>query len=74
MNQELLMTKFIEDLMRFPGCHLRCPMPIWKGESPPEWLAIKMDICQRTSDVLTMMGIEHTLDTLNYSIMIGLPP
>lgn len=73
MNQELLMKQFIEELMRFPGCYLRCPMPLHKGESTPEWLNIKMDICQRTSDMLTMMGIEHTHDKLNYTIMVGLP-
>lgn len=71
-NYGPLIRQFLENLTRFPGCHLRCPMPIHKGESTDQWDDVKKDICKKTSEMLTMMGIEHINDPLNFTIMLSL--
>lgn len=56
-----LTTVFIGNLMRFPGCFLRCPMPLYKGQHPEEWEKLKQDICRSTSEILLIMGIKHSV-------------
>lgn len=73
LGYEVLIEQFIKNLMEFPGAHVRVPMPVHKGQTIDAWNDEKHEIITRTSEVLTMMGIEHVHGSTDYTLMIKDP-
>ena len=70
LGYEVLIQQFIENLLKYPGCHCNVPLPLFKGQTNEAYNDEKQDICNRTAEVLTMMGmtVEHGVNT--FTLMV----
>ena len=70
LGYEVLIEQFIKNMMEFPGCMLNVPLPVFKGQSNDMWNDEKQLICDRTAELLTMMGIKHVQSKTAYQMMV----
>lgn len=70
LGYEVLIEQFIKNMMEFPGCLVNVPMPIHKGQTIDAWNDEKQEICNRTSELLTMMGIKHSQSKTAYQMVV----
>lgn len=73
LGYEVLIEQFIKNLSEYAGCHVRIPLPIYKGQSNEAWADEKKEIIRRTKEMLDLMGIEYEEGTTDYTLMIKEP-
>ena len=75
LGYEVLIEQFIKNLLEYPGCHCNVPLPMFKGQTNEAFNEEKQDICNRTAEVLTMMGmeVEHGVNAYTLRVVGPLP-
>lgn len=70
LGYEALIEEFIKRMLEYPGCWINVPMPIHKGQTIAAWNDEKQEICDRTAELLTMMGIKHLTSNFEYQMKV----
>lgn len=70
LGYDALVEQFLKNLTEFPGTYCRVPLPIHKGQTNEQWNEEKQEIINRTSEILSVMGIIHEQSKIDFALMI----